>query len=114
MPVISPVRGVSRHEMLWAARAAASAMLQAFQVRDGCVEAVALFAQLSQHAFQIQHSIPPARTNRQVEPRRPPLIIARSLRRWRHQKKADRGSSESHCSRFSAYFSVGPKPIRFW
>ncbi len=74
--MIRSVGGLSRHETSWAARAAAAAVLQAFQVRDRCVESVALFAQLSQHAFQIQHKYALPEDDRLVEPRRLLLLIA--------------------------------------
>lgn len=51
--MIRPPGEVFCGETPWAARAAARSLIQAFQVRDGRVEPIPFFSQLSQHVFQI-------------------------------------------------------------
>jgi hypothetical protein len=57
--VIRPIRRLSRHETPWAARAAAPAIFQVFQVIDCRIECVTLVPQLSQYPLHVHRSMPP-------------------------------------------------------
>ncbi len=57
--MIRPIRRLSRTQPRWAARAAAPAIFQVFQVIDCRVECITLVPQLSQYPLHVHRSMRP-------------------------------------------------------